>query len=107
GPPLRDDPLGLAATALSLVVAALGPVALLLPAVLGARRRGLPFGLQDLAGLLACQGLACWAAWRAAAELAVAPYRWAKTEHGLTARGAGVTAGARAPLPDRPPDASG
>ena len=107
GPPLRDDPLGLAAAALALVVAALGPIALLLPAVLGARRRGLPFGMRDLAGLLACQGLACWAAWRAAAELAVAPYRWAKTEHGLTARGAGVTADGRAPSPARPPDASG
>jgi len=107
GPQLRDDPLGIVATALALVVAALGPVALLLPAALGARRRGLPFGLRDLAGLLACQGLACWAAWRAAAELAVAPYRWAKTEHGLTARGSGLTAGAQAPSPARPPGASG
>jgi len=107
GPPLRDDPLGIAATALALVVAALGPVALLLPVVLGARRRGLPFGLRDLAGLLACQGLACWAAWRAAAELAVAPYRWAKTEHGLTGRGTGLTAGDRSPSPARPPAASG
>ena len=107
GPSLRDDPLGIAATALALVVAVLGPVALLLPAVLGARRRNLPFGLRDLAGLLACQGLACWAAWRAAAELAVAPYRWAKTEHGLTARGSGLTAGGRVPSPVRPPGASG
>lgn len=73
-----------AAAGLSVLVFAVGVVALVLPLGLGARRAKLRFGAGDLALFCLYLLLMCAAAWRAAWELVRNPQGWNKTEHGLS-----------------------
>ncbi len=87
-----DTPLEAARGALWLFVAVSGLLSMLLPLVMGARRRGLSDFLGALLFLplwLSMLSLACW---RAFFELWRRPFHWEKTEHGLTLRGPCVEA---------------
>ncbi|GGH10230.1 hypothetical protein GCM10007036_06650 [Alsobacter metallidurans] len=73
-----------AAAIVSVLVFAVGVVALVLPLGLGARGAQLRFGAGDLALFCFYLFMMCAAAWRAAWELARNPQGWNKTEHGLS-----------------------
>ena len=74
---------GVAAASFSIVLLLTGLAGILVPAIVGMRRRG----LGHLAPWLLLQpfyfALVTLAAWRALAELVRAPQHWHKTEHGL------------------------
>lgn len=94
--------------ALALTVFGSGLAAMLLPAFVGARRRGLTQLLPLVPLLPVYFGLVSLAAWRALHEFATAPSRWNKTEHGLakTSRSGALRDSAGVPLPPRRPAAS-
>lgn len=89
---------GNALPALGLTLFPLGFAAMVLPAAVGALRRGWP-GLALLSPLMPLYFLlVSLAAWRALFELFVSPSHWHKTEHGLakTSRSGALTGGERA-----------
>ncbi len=64
-------------------LAAAGAVSILLPCLVGAKRRGLLAETRCLLLLPAYYALLSFAAWRALWELWRRPFAWSKTEHGL------------------------
>lgn len=77
------DPHASFASALSLTIFVAGFVAIMLPALVGIRRRGLVRLLPWLMLLPVYYALMSFAAWRAVWELMRAPFHWNKTTHGL------------------------
>ncbi len=99
---------GVLGSALGLNLFVAGFVAIMAPAFTALRRRGWLWRLWPFIGLLPFYfALTTIAAWRGLFELAFAPFRWDKTEHGLarTSR-AGLLKGI-APAPERRPRADG
>jgi len=80
GPPFHGGLAGLP-DAVGVVVFAAGILNLIVPPLLGCRRRGRPLRARELPMLLAHALLVCLAGWQALYELCVAPFRWNKTEH--------------------------
>jgi cellulose synthase/poly-beta-1,6-N-acetylglucosamine synthase-like glycosyltransferase len=79
-------PLAFAANTLALVVLMMGGLAMLLPALIGLKRRGLWPLAPWLATLPFYLVLVSAAAWMALWDLQRRPFHWAKTEHGLGRR---------------------
>jgi cellulose synthase/poly-beta-1,6-N-acetylglucosamine synthase-like glycosyltransferase len=97
-----------AAVGLNLLVA--GFVAITAPAVTALRRRGWLARLWPFVAVLPLYfGLMTVAAWRGLFELALKPFRWNKTEHGLarTSRTGRITTNLATLARRRPPDGSG
>lgn len=98
------DPIGVVGSALGLNLFAAGLISMLAPAFTALRRRGWLWRLWPFIGLMPLYFvLATVAAWRGLFELAFAPSRWNKTEHGLarTSR-AGLLKASAAGLSPRP-----
>ncbi len=84
-----------------------GFAAMVVPAWTAMRRRRLSIPLRHLALLPVYYLLMSWAAWRGLFELAHAPTRWNKTEHGLarSSRTGALTIRPEGPSPPPPADA--
>lgn len=102
------EPVGTAATLTSIIALAvwlLGSVALFVPPIVGALRRGAPDLLLLVPLLPLYYALVSVAAWMAFYEYLKRPFAWNKTEHGLARRRAPVadaTSDAAIPLPPAP-----
>ncbi len=83
--PAAPDLLANLVTATGLTVFAAGLAAMWLPALVGGLRRGLRSLVPWVLVLPVYYGLVSVAAWLGLVELLLAPYRWNKTEHGLSA----------------------
>jgi glycosyltransferase XagB len=79
--------LALAANSTALVVAMMGGLAIVVPAVMGLRRRRLWHLAPWLAVLPFYLLIVSAAAWLALRDLWLRPHHWAKTDHGLGSRG--------------------
>jgi cellulose synthase/poly-beta-1,6-N-acetylglucosamine synthase-like glycosyltransferase len=76
------SPLTLSADVLIYVLALSGLQAIVIPAYVAMRRRGMTGALRALAWTPAYYMLVCAATWVGLYELAVRPFYWGKTEHG-------------------------
>ena len=84
GPLLRPaTPAEIAWSTLVLCMLVAGGASLIAPAVLAIRRRRLTDMRHWPMALVPYIGLMSWASWRALVEVAVRPYAWTKTEHGV------------------------
>lgn len=103
-------PIGTLEAAVGLNLLAAGFVAITAPAITALRRRGWLARLWPFVGVLPLYfALMTVAAWRGLYELALQPFRWNKTEHGLarTSRTGRPTTNPEAPARPPRPDGSG
>ena len=75
-------PLALAGDVVVYILALSGIQAVLIPAYVAMRRRGMTGALKALFLMPAYYALLCGATWVGLYELAVRPFHWGKTEHG-------------------------